>query len=85
MHAGVPLDANTPSSCKFSVNSSDQSGTSRNRLPCTGTVSFFFLVWVSVGSRVPVPGYWYFDVVLLPDLMKYHQTCPALTMQEKNL
>ena len=50
--AGVSLDAETPSSTKFSVKSSTHSGKSRNRSPSTSTVSLFlFMFWVSVGSR----------------------------------
>ena len=36
MFAGVSLDANTPLSSRFSVNSSDHSGKSRNRFPDAG-------------------------------------------------
>ena len=46
MLAGASLDANTPSSSKSSVNSSNHSGISRNRSPWTGTVSSFFSVSV---------------------------------------
>ena len=48
--AGLSRDANTPSSTRFSVKSSNHSGKSRNGSPCTGSVSFFLFL-VSVESR----------------------------------
>ena len=56
MLAGVSRDAITPSSSRFSVNSTNRAGKFRNRSPCTGTVSsFLFVFWVSVGSRYWLP------------------------------
>ena len=50
----MSLDANTPSSSRFSVNSSIQSGKSRNQFPGAGTMSLFlcvFLVFVGLRDR----------------------------------
>ena len=50
--AGVSRDANTSSCSSFSVKSSNLSGKSRNKSPCTGAVSLCsFLFLVSAGSR----------------------------------
>ena len=48
----MSLDANTPSSSRFVVNSSNHSGKARNRFPGAGTMSLFLMVFlVPVGSR----------------------------------
>ena len=52
----MSLNANTPSSSRFSVNSSNHSGKSRNRFPGTGTLSLFlFVSLVSVRFRNRFP------------------------------
>ena len=56
MFAAVSLGANTPPSSRFSVNSSNHSGKSRNQFPDAGVMSLFlFVFWVSVGSRDQFP------------------------------
>ena len=78
----VSLDANTPSSSRLSANSSNHSGRSRKRSPCTGTGSSFLLVFsgfCGISTGFPMPECLYCHFVLWLDLMKSHQTCPAVT------
>ena len=61
MFAGASLDANTPSSSRFSVNSSDQSCKYRNQFLDAGMIYLFLVVFlVFVGSRNRLP-----EVVML--------------------